>query len=153
MLGFYAKVDLRFVWANLAPSERLFVLFFCCVAIYTCWHSLSVIFRIRTLKKQRTSGVATTSSANAKNLRKRLGNLRQLHVFTFYLLLFCATYNLPRAFEILGHFKTFPFGVILNQLTEFFYLYPPVLLVFLVLHSMQWFASAHVDSLERLETL
>jgi hypothetical protein len=145
----YFQTGFRSIWMSLSGSERLFVLFLFGVAVYTVWLSIFALGRVRNLKKKTAGVEAAASNSVVKNLRNRLRNLRQLHLFTFYLLWLVGLVNLPRAFSILGGYKTIPYGVILNQLTDFFYLYPPVVFSLLLLHCIQWFASARVDRLNQ----
>ncbi|HEY2820639.1 MAG TPA: hypothetical protein VGJ06_06315 [Candidatus Acidoferrum sp.] len=151
LFEFYFRIGLRLIWISYSGSERLFVLFLGGVAIYTVWLSVVVLARVQNFKKQEASVGAGAASSVINNLGKRLRNLRQLHLFTFYLLWVVGLINLPRAFNILGSYKTIPYGVILSQLTDFFYLYPPVIFFLLLLHSMQWFVAARVDAFDRAE--
>lgn len=151
LFEFYSRIGLRSIWISYSGSERLFVLFLCGVAIYTVWLSVLVLVRVQNFKKQEAGVEGGVGSSAVNNLGKRVRNLRQLHFFTFYLLWICGFINLPRAFSILGLYKTIPFGVILGQLTDFFYIYPPAIFFLLLLHSMQWFVSARMDALDQRE--
>ena len=147
---FYFQTGFRSIWMSLSGSERLFVLFLCGVAVYTVYLSSFALIRIRNFKKETAGVEAAVGSSALENLRDRLRNLRQLHLFTFYLVWLVGLVNLPRAFNILGTYKTIPYGVILGQLNDFFYLYPPVVFSLLLLHCIQWFASARVNISTRL---
>jgi hypothetical protein len=96
------EVGFRAIWVTLSVSHRLFVLFFCGVSLYTFWVSVRVVLGLRDFKKERASSVASVSGLRCNTLRKRLANLRQLHLFTLYLLSFCMVLNFPDAFSVLG---------------------------------------------------
>ena len=148
MLRAFMDIGFRAVWATLSPSNRLFLLFFCGVSLYTFWVSFRVVLGLRAFKKERASNIANVSGISLNNLRKRLANLRQLHLFTLYLLWLCIVTNIPRAFSVLGTYKTFPYRVILEHLGFLFYYYIPIFLMFVLLHSLQWFISARVEAFE-----
>ena len=144
-------LDFRAVWMYLSPLNRVFLLFFCCVFFYTLWLSFFVVYRLHGLKKQRANDTGNLNRSALLNLRKRLGNLRQLHLFTLYLLWLCILLSIPRAFDILGDFKTWPIGLILRNLAYLFHYYAPIFLGLLLLHCVQWFVSARVDFFDRPE--
>ncbi len=121
-------------------------MFFSGVAIYSLSLSLCVFLLLRSLKKKSTSESASLTRFSLGILQKRLSNLRQLHLFTFYLCWFCLAINVPRAFDVLGLYKTPPIVPILHNLAFLFYSYTPIYLGFLVLHIVQWVVSARVDS-------
>jgi len=143
-------VGFRAIWVTMSPSNKLFLLFFCGVSVYTLWVSSRVVLGLREFKKERPSGDPSACLLRLNNLRKRLGNLRQLHLFTLYLLLLCIAINIPSAFNVLGTYKTTPLTLrpILYELTFLFYLYVPIFLAFVFLHSVQWFVSARLESYE-----
>lgn len=143
------EIDFRAVWATLSPSNRLFLLFFCGVFSYTLWVSLRVVMAIRDFTKETAGIVASVIGPCLNNLRKRLANLRQLHLFTLYLLWLCIVVNIPSAFTVFGDSKTFPLGQVLENIAFLFYYYAPVFLGFVLLHSLQWLVSARVEAFER----
>jgi hypothetical protein len=138
----------REIWAALSPSNRLFLLFFSGVSLRTLWVSFRVVLRLRAFKKERASSVANVSNLGLNDLRKRVANLRQLHLFTLYLLLLCIVVNLPGAFSTPGDSKSYLFSQIFENLGFLFYYYTPILLVFVLLHSVQWLVSARVEAFE-----
>jgi hypothetical protein len=148
MLRAFQGITFQAVWATLSQSNRLFLLFFCGVSLYTLWVSFRVVLELRAFKKERASSDANVRGLSLNNLRKRLGNLRQLHLFTLYLLWLCIVINIPTAFSVLGHYNTFPIGLMLENLAFLFYYYAPTFLVFVFLHSLQWLVSARVEASE-----
>jgi hypothetical protein len=127
----------RAIWWALSPSNRLFLLFFGGVSLYTPWVSLRVVVGLGAFKKERASGVA-----NVSGLSKRLANLRQLHLFTLYLLLLCIVVNIPGAFSTNGPSNR----QISMNLGFLFNYYTAIFLVFILLHSVQWLVSARVEA-------
>jgi hypothetical protein len=146
MLRAFMEVDFRAIWSTLSPSNRLFLLFFCGVSFYTPWVSFRAVLGLRGFKKEKGSSAPSLSGLGLYNLRKRLANLRQLHLFALYLLWFCIVINLPTAFDVMGLYKTYPLGPMLQKLAFFFYYYAPIFLAFVLLHSLQWFISARVEA-------
>jgi hypothetical protein len=124
-------------------------LFFCGVSIYTLSLSLYVLFQLHFLKKQPANENASSAQPSLGILNRRLVNLRQLHLFTLYLFGFCITFNIPNAFVTLGLYKTLPVGQYIQSLTFLFYFDAPIFLGFLLLHSLQWAVSVHLDSFDR----
>jgi hypothetical protein len=148
MLKAFMDVGFRSVWATLSPSNKLFLLFFCGVSLYTLWVSFRVVLGLRAFKKESARSVANVSGLSLNNLRKRLANLRQLHLFTLYLLWFCIVINIPGAFSLMGDYKTLTLGRMVENLGFLFYCYASIFLVFVFLHSLQWLVSARVEAFE-----
>jgi hypothetical protein len=146
MLKAFMDLDLRSVWLWLSLSNRVFLLFFLGVSIYSLSLSLHVFLLLRSFRKKPASERAGLTRSPLGILQKRLSNLRQLHLFTLYLCWFCLAINIPRAFDVLGLYKTPPIVPILRNLGFLFYSNTPICLGFLVLHTVQWVVSARVDS-------
>jgi hypothetical protein len=146
MLKAFMDLDLRSVWLWLSLSNKVFLLFFSGVSIYSLSLSLYVFLLLRSLKKKPTSESASLTRSPLGVLQKRLSNLRQLHLFTLYLCWFCLAINIPRAFETFGDSKAIQIVQILQNLVFLFYSYAPICLGFLVLHTVQWVVSARVES-------
>jgi hypothetical protein len=146
MLKAFMDLDLRSVVLWLSPSQRVFLLFFSGVSIYSLSLSLYVFLLLRSLKKKPASESASLTRSPVGILQKRLLNLRQLHLFTLYLCWFCVAINFPRVFDVLGDYKTIPIVPILRNVVFLFYSYTPICLGFLVLHTVQWIVSARVES-------
>jgi hypothetical protein len=144
----FMNFGFRAIWGTLSPSNRLFLLFFGGVSLYTLWVSLRVLVELRAFKKERASSVETPKVPSVNSLRKRLANLRQLHLFSLYLLLLCIVVNIPGAFSTLGDSKSFLFSQMFENLGFLFYYYTPIFLMFVLLHSVQWVVSARVEAFE-----
>jgi len=84
-------------------------------------------------------------------LGKRLWNLRQLHLFALYLFGFCIVVQIPNVFRVGGDSKGYPFHAITSELTFLFYCDAIIFLVFTLLHTVQWFVSARVDSFASMQ--
>lgn len=54
--------------------------------------------------------------------------------------------QIPNAFRVIGDFKAYPFHAVTSELTFLFYCDAIIFLVFMLLHVVQWFVSARVDS-------
>jgi hypothetical protein len=152
MPSVFMDLDFRSVWMTLSLSNKLFLLFFCGVSLYTLWLSFRVMFCLKAFKKQRAGNAVSVGGSRLNGLRKRLGNLRQLHLLTLYVLWLCIVINIPSAFEILGLYKATPFELIFRNLAFLFHYYAPIFLVFVLLHSMQWFVSIRIDVFECRES-
>ena len=140
---------LRSVWLSLSVSNRIFLLYFCGVSIYTLSLSLYGLFHLHSLNKQPANENASPAPSFIDILNRRLANLRQLHLFTLYLFGFCLAVNIPNAFVINGLYKTWPIGGFIHALTFLLSFDAAIFLGFLLLHSLQWVVSARVDSLVR----
>ena len=82
MLSVFMHLDFRSVWMTLSLSNKLFLLSFLGVSAYTLWLSFRVMSALRAFKARDNAGISITTSLNS--LRKRPGNLRQLHLLTLY---------------------------------------------------------------------
>ena len=125
------------IWMSLGLLNEAYLVFFCTVFVYTAYVSLRVVRQSTT---QRTDAVLVAST-------KRLRNLRQLHLFALYLFGFCILFSVPNAFLTADMSKSLPIHLYVENLRFLFSFDAPFFLGFLVLHSLQWFASARVDSL------
>lgn len=142
-------LDFRSVWMALHPSNRIFLLYFCGVSIYTFYLSTYVLFHLHSLKKQPANENASSAQSSLDILSRRLGNLWQLHLLTLYLFGFCIAVNLPNAFVIFGSYKTWPIGTFIEGVTFLLLLDAAIFLGFAFLHSLQWVVSSRVDSFAR----
>ena len=89
--------DLCSVWQSLSIINQGFVALFCAGSIYALSLSVYVLFALRGLRK----GVTGTESEKTARcvLRRRLWNLRQLHLSSLYLLGFCIMFQIPGVFR------------------------------------------------------
>src|SRR5271165_4136410 len=135
------NLDFRDLWLSLSALNRVFLLFFSCVFFYTLWLSSFVCYRLHALKKQRARGASEPSPTALRDLRRRVGTLRQLHLFTLYFVWLCIVRGIPHAFDTLGTSRTWPIAEWLQNLAFLFDFYAPIFLALLVLHSLQWIVS------------
>ena len=145
MLISITGVDFVAVWATISASNRLFLVFFSGVSIHTVVLSVRVLLRLHVLNKQTAEENVGSTHSSLSTLTRRIRNLRQLHLFTLYLLGFCITVNIPYAFSVNGLYKTLPAGWFMEELGFLLYYYSLIFLGFLALHSVQWLVSARID--------
>ena len=138
-------------WQSVSPINKTFFLLFCGVSIYTIFLSTYVLLVLYSFKKQRVSKNANPSRPVLDILGKRLSNLRQLHLFAVYLFGFCIVVQIPNAFRVIGDFKAYPFHAVTSELTFLLYCDAIIFLVFMLLHAVQWFVSARVDTLASMQ--
>jgi hypothetical protein len=138
-------------WQSLSPINKTFFLLFCGVSIYTISLSVHVLLVLHSFKKQRVTKNANPSRPPLAILGKRLWNLRQLHLFALYLFGFCIVVQIPNVFRVGGDSKGYPFHAITSELTFLFYCDAIIFLVFTLLHTVQWFVSARVDSFASMQ--
>ena len=139
MLMLIADLDLGSVWLSLSVANKIFLLYSCGVAVYTLSLCLYVFVSI----------YSTRAENSLDKLKRRLANLRQLHLFTLYLFGFCIMVSIPNAFVTFGDSKTWPIGQYIRGISFLFYFDAPIFLGFLLLHTLQWVATVRVDYVTR----
>jgi hypothetical protein len=139
----------RVIWTSLSTSNRIFCLIFCAVLIYTFYVVVKVMILVGPFRNRPVDAQETLVSGSLDVLRNRLANIRQLHLFTFYLFSTCILINLPDVFQTTGTSKTFPIGSILMGVAFVLYYDAVVILGLLLLHTIQWMASASLESFAR----
>jgi hypothetical protein len=70
-------------------------------------------------------------------------------VFAFLLFGFCFLIQILQAFIVLGDSNKPPFMIVLRQLDACLAYGADVFLIFLLLHSLQWFVSARLEAFGR----
>jgi hypothetical protein len=144
--------DIRSVWIALSFANKTFLLFFCGVFVLTFSSSLRALLFMHALKRQVANEQAGSLSIQIDALRKRMANLRQLHLFTLYLLGFCISVQVPSSFHTLGGSATFELSTIMRQLTFLFFFDAWIFLAFLLLHTIQWVVFNRVHSFATVKT-
>jgi hypothetical protein len=139
-------IELSSIWLNLSPINKVFVLFFCAVSVYTLSLSLQALLFLRPLNKQPANENASSTRSQLDALCNRVAHLRQLHLFTLYLFGFCILIQIPNAFISLGNSNTLAVSSIVGQLTFLFKWDATIFMAFLLLHSLQWLVSARIRS-------
>ena len=137
-------LDLLSVWESLSIINQGFVLLFCAGAIYSLSLSVYVLFVLRGLKKH-VMGTESEKTARCA-LRKRLWNLRQLHLSGLYFLGFCIMFQIPGVFHTVAISYDLPPMTVYRTLSFLCYFDATVFLVFLLIHAVQWFVSTRLDS-------
>jgi hypothetical protein len=145
MLMLIADLDLGSVWFSLSLVNKIFLLYFFGVALYTLSLCLYVFVHLYSLKKQHPNDASNRVGTSLDKLNRRLANLRQLHLFTLYLFGFSIMFSIPNAFVTLGGSKTWPIGQYIEGITFLFWFDAPIFLGFLLLHSLQWVATVRID--------
>jgi hypothetical protein len=144
---FNSSFSVVLFWRELSLSYRLFVVVLLAVTIHS---TTSAAIIIKGLRKLRTAAQAHKPDAfRLTSLSTRCGNLRQILGATFYLfgfLLFLGLQNAPITLS-LNHAALF--SEILPNLELHFVFAADVLLVFLVLHLLQWQVSYRVQVLAK----
>jgi hypothetical protein len=138
MLMLIADLDLGSVWLSLSAANKIFLLYFCGVAVYTLSLCLYVFVSLYSDDSNRAEN-------SLDKLKRRLANLLQLHLFTLYLFGFCIMVSIPNAFVTFGDGKTWPIGQYIQGISFLFYFDAPIFLGFLLLHTLQWVATVRVD--------
>jgi hypothetical protein len=139
---FIADLDLGSVWLSLSVANKIFLLYFFGVAVYTLSLCLYVFVSLYSDDSNRIEN-------SLDKLKRRLANLRQLHLFSLYLFGFCIMVSIPNAFVTFGDSKTWPIGQYIRGISFLFYFDAPIFLGFLLLHTLQWVATVRVDYVTR----
>ena len=142
-------LSFRIIWTSLSTSNRLFCVIFGAVLIYTLYVTVEVMIFLRQFRNRPIDTQETALLGSIGVFRNRLANIRQMHLFTFYLFSICILINLPDVFWTTGTSKTFPIGSILMGVAWVMYYDAVVILGLLLLHTIQWIASAILESVAR----
>jgi Na+/melibiose symporter-like transporter len=135
------------VWQVLSIINKALLLLVCGVSIYTLALSLRSLFAVHRLKTAaRDQRLVNTSLGG---IRRRLWNLRQSHLFSLYFFGFCIVFQIPGIFHTVAVSYDLPPLTVIRTLAFLCYFDATIFLIFLLIHSAQWFASARVDSLLR----
>jgi hypothetical protein len=134
--------------------SKLYLLFLCAVSIYTLISLVRVLFRLRSLKRLASAeSPAVGARLTLATLQHRTTNLRQLLLFAFYLFGFFFFLQIPTAFIVLGDSKSLPFSLFFTQLAAFFEYAADVFLLFLLLHTLQWFVTNCLQAFTRQQVI
>ena len=134
--------DWSSLWPQLSPLLKFFLLLLLLVCGYTTYFASVALTRLRSLGTERTSDSLQNTLAL---LNYRSANLRQIITGTSYLFALIFFIQIQNAFWTPENSS--PVGLmVLENFREDFRLAAAVLLVFLVLHSVQWFVSARIHA-------
>ena len=131
------------VWQVLSIINKALLLLMCSVSIYSLALSLRCLLAVHTFKIAAKS--ATTPAPSV--LRHRLWSLRQLHIFCLYYFGFCILVQIPDVFHSVTLSSDLPPVTAIRTLSFLSYFDAIIFIIFLLIHSVQWFASTRVDSL------
>ena len=152
MVTYVATYGLGEFWQSLSMIDKEFCVYFLIVSIYTLVVFLRVVLQLRNYERQREAEDERSRRPALDVLRRRLANLRQLHLFTLYLCGFCLAVSVPGIFDTLDNSKVSPINFYIEGLTFLFSFYSVIFFGLVVLHSLQWFASSRVErAASRLE--
>jgi hypothetical protein len=80
------------------------------------------------------------------DFRKRLWNLRQLHLTGLYLFGVCIMFQIPSVFDTLTISSDLPAMSVYRTLSFLCYFDATIFVAFLLIHGVQWFVSARLES-------
>jgi len=128
------------VLQSLSPLFRLFLFLLLLVCIYATYFASFTLIHLRSLRAMRSDNSIQSS---LDRLNHRSANLRQIIAATFYLFGLGFFLQIQNAYWTPENNR--PVGpMILGNFREDFRLAAAVFLVFLVLHSVQWFVSGRI---------
>jgi hypothetical protein len=132
--------DWSSLWPQLSPLLKFFLLLLFLVCAYTAYFTSAALLRLRSLRTERAGNSLRQALVL---LDHRSANLRQMIAASSYL------FGLTFFLQIQDAFWTPESGrpvglMVLENFREDFRFAAAVLLVFLVLHSVQWFVSARI---------
>ena len=131
------------VWQALSVINKAFLLLICGVSVYSLAFSLHSLFVVRSLKAEQQ-----ISNTRLGTVCRRLSNLRQLHLLALYLFGFCIMVQIPDIFHTVTLSYDIPSLTVIRTLAFLCYFDATIFLVFALIHSVQWFVSARVNSLQ-----
>ena len=135
-----AAINLSSVWQSLSLDYRIFILLLGALCAYSLFVDLRALSVLRSVSEKADDNRILAA------LRKRLWNLRQLHLAAFCLFGFCVVIQIPDAFRVVVDSYDIPFSTIARSLSFIFDCDAVIFVVFLFLHVGQWFASARAES-------
>ena len=140
--------DISAIWHSLSGFNKIFFVLFCGVSVYTVYLSLHALFVLHSLRKLQPSESLGLTRFQVAALRKRLRNLRQLHLFALLFFAFCVFVQIPGTFHIfsIGDFDKYPIHGVISTLAFLFTCDAVISFGFLLLHCLQWTVSGRVES-------
>jgi hypothetical protein len=134
------------MWQALSTIDKTLVFFFGGVFVYSIYLSLRVLFAIHQVQQN----AAEWQSENVRLgiFSRRLRTLQQLHLFALYAFGFGITIQILNAFRTIALSYDIPFQTITRTLIFVCHVDATIFLTFLIVHSLQWLASARLDSFQ-----
>ena len=128
------------VWQPRSPLVRLYLLLLLLVCIYTTYFASFALMRLRSLRIARADNSLQNTLARLNN---RSANLRQIITAMSYLFGIIFFLQIQNAFWTPENGR--PVGpMVLENFRDDFRFAAAIFLVFLVLHSVQWFVSSRI---------
>ena len=142
------NLDFLEIWQSLSGFNKIFFVLFCGASLYTIYLSLHALSVLRSLKKLVAPKSLGNGSTPVAVLRKRLRNLRQLHLCLLLCLVFCVVVQIPGTFRIfsIGDRDAYPLHGVISTLTFLFTFYAVLSFGLIFLHCLQWTVSERVES-------
>jgi len=143
----YTFVPIWSIWRELPFPLKLFCLVLVIVCIRTLISALTTLVGLRAFTTSRKAADESRVHPCLATLCLRVENMRQLLSATVYLFVFIFCWILPWVMVTLDNSKT-PGGILVMR--HFFIdiaFAANVFLAFLVLHSVQWFVSSRVNTI------
>jgi hypothetical protein len=136
----------------LSPFARLFVLLLVLVCAYTVYFASVVLVRLRSIRKRHTLQNDASVRQSLALLNHRSVNLQQIVLGIFYLFGITFFTLIQSAYWTPENHR--PVGImVLENFSVYFRFAAVIFLVFLVLHSVQWFVSGRIRTAAlRLDT-
>jgi len=132
------------VWQTSPLLVRLFLLLLMVPCVYTAYFALSALTLLRSLRATPKDEALRKSLAH---LDRRSANVRQVIAGTLYLFGFVIFVQLQNAFWTPENNRPVSL-MVLENFREDFRIAAFVFLVFLALHSVQWFVSSRIRGVE-----
>jgi hypothetical protein len=120
---------------------------FFATSIYIIISLTQMLFVLRAFGRSSQEGSPEGIRPALAALQKRLANIRQILLFTILLFVLCFLLQIPAAFIVLSDSKVPVLSIIFMQLGTYIGYATDIILVFLLLHSLQWFVSVRVQSI------
>jgi hypothetical protein len=137
------------IWRELPFIPKLFLLVLFVVGVYSFASAAKILFRLRSLASSGRSEDNSALRTELATLSARSANTRQLITASFYLFGMIFFWSL-RFTLWTPESKTIPVGFyVLENFFLYFAFAANAFLVFLILHSVQWFVSARLQRCAR----
>lgn len=133
------------IWKELGYLDRLVILIFCVISIYSLFLAISTLLRIRSMRHANTKETATSIRDFVVALGERWSRLRQVIAAAFYLfgvILFIGLQTIGNYVGD-GNGATFVLGNFILQCA----FAANVFFILLVLHCIEWFICGRLRSL------
>ena len=133
------------IWIELPLMHRLFFLIQAVVSIYSLFSATVILVRLRSIMNLRQSEDVSGLQHSMAALHNRLANVRQLIGAAFYLFGFVFFFGLR--FALRTPESNTPVGLlVLDNFFLYFAFAANAFVIFLILHSVQWFVFSRLQA-------